>query len=143
RGLGADPSFVNGGVIEGLGVSAAAGADDLFVIEADESDKSFLLYDTAVAVITNVDPEHLDFYGSREAFMDAFEDFARGAAERVVISLDDPGAREVLSQLDGVPVRTFGEDPEADVRIVRIDDTGPVMFTLETGGERADGRMSV
>ena len=61
--LGADPSFVNGGVIESLGVSSAAGSDDLFVVEADESDGSFLLYDTAVALITNVDADHLDHYG--------------------------------------------------------------------------------
>ena len=88
-GLGADPSFVNGGIIESLGVSSGTGADDLFVIEADESDKSFLLYDTAVALVTNVDPEHLDFYGSREAFMQAFVDFMRRAREQIVISVDD------------------------------------------------------
>ncbi len=61
--LGADPNFVNGGVIEQLGVSSATGTDELFVIEADESDGTFLLYDTSVALITNVDPDHLDHYG--------------------------------------------------------------------------------
>ncbi|MBK0419207.1 UDP-N-acetylmuramate--L-alanine ligase [Leucobacter sp. CSA1] len=140
-GLGADPSFVNGGIIESLGVSSGAGADDLFVIEADESDKSFLLYDTAVALITNVDPEHLDFYGSREAFMSAFVDFARAARELVVISADDPGAVEVLEALRDArgraPIRTFGEHPDADVRIVAIDDSGPVRFAVELAG--ADG----
>ncbi|HEV7623925.1 MAG TPA: Mur ligase domain-containing protein, partial [Amnibacterium sp.] len=65
--LGADPSFVNGGVIADLGVSSRVGRGDLFVVEADESDGSFLLYDTAVALITNVDPDHLDHYGSAEA----------------------------------------------------------------------------
>lgn len=89
--LDARPNFVNGGVIESLGVSAAAGSDDLFVIEADESDRSFLLYDTSIALVTNVDPEHLDFYGSREAFMEAFVEFAAGARDAVVISADDPG----------------------------------------------------
>ena len=69
---GRDPSFVNGGVIQSLGVSAQGGSDDLFVVEADESDGSFLLYDTAVALITNVDADHLDHYGSCEAFDDAF-----------------------------------------------------------------------
>src|SRR5690606_42046495 len=63
--LGADPSFVNGGVIEQLGVASASGADELFVIEADESDGTFLLYDTAVALITNVDPDHLDRKSTR------------------------------------------------------------------------------
>lgn len=140
-GLGTDPSFVNGGVIESLGVSSGPGSDDLFVIEADESDKSFLLYDTAVALITNVDPEHLDFYGSREAFMEAFVDFARGAREQIVISADDAGALEVLEALrdagGAAPIRTFGEAEGADVRIVSIDDSGPVRFVVEVAG--ADG----
>ncbi|MBL3700111.1 UDP-N-acetylmuramate--L-alanine ligase [Leucobacter luti] len=148
-GLGADPSFVNGGIIESLGVSSGAGSDELFVIEADESDKSFLLYDTAVALITNVDPEHLDFYGSREAFMQAFVDFARGARELVVISADDPGALEVLSALRAdtdaaaAAIRTFGEAADADVRIVSIDDSGPVRFTVEVDGEQHTAQLRV
>ena len=145
-GIGADPSFVNGGIIESLGVSAAPGSDELFVIEADESDKSFLLYDTSVALITNVDPEHLDFYGSREAFMSAFVDFARGASELVVISADDPGALEVLGELQAgehAPIRTFGEAPDADVRIVSVDDSGPVRFEVEIDGARYGTQLQV
>lgn len=90
QGLGADPNFVNGGVIEQLGVSSATGSGELFVIEADESDGTFLLYDTAVALITNVDPDHLDHYGSDEAFHDAFVRFADAATEAVVISVTTP-----------------------------------------------------
>ena len=150
-GLGADPSFVNGGIIESLGVSSAPGSDELFVIEADESDKSFLLYDTSIALITNVDPEHLDFYGSREAFMQAFVDFALGASEAIVISADDPGAREVLERLRAlaeagaqVPeIRIFGEGEAADVRLLSVDDSGPVRFTVEVAGERHDAQLSV
>ena len=149
-GVGADPSFVNGGVIESLGVSSGSGSGELFVIEADESDKSFLLYDTAVALVTNVDPEHLDFYGSREAFMQAFVDFALGARELLVISADDPGTREVLTALDAVAdghtrpaIRTFGEREDADVRIVAIDDSGPVKFTVEVDGERYSSQLAV
>ncbi len=149
-GVGADPSFVNGGVIESLGVSSGSGSGELFVIEADESDKSFLLYDTAVALVTNVDPEHLDFYGSREAFMQAFVDFALGARELLVISADDPGTREVLAALaaaeDGRPrptIRTFGEREGADVRIMAIDDSGPVKFTVEVEGERYSAQLAV
>lgn len=149
-GVGADPSFVNGGVIESLGVSSGSGSGELFVVEADESDKSFLLYDTAVALVTNVDPEHLDFYGSREAFMQAFVDFSLGARELLVISADDPGTREVLSALAAAEgehprpaIRTFGEDPDADVRIVSVDDSGPVKFTVEIGGERFTSQLAV
>lgn len=144
QGLGADPSFVNGGIIESLGVSSGTGSDDLFVIEADESDKSFLLYDTTVALITNVDPEHLDFYGSREAFMQAFVEFANGARELVVISADDPGATEVRAALDdSVRIRTFGEHPDADVRLVSVDDSGPVRFVAEVEGVRCEAQLQV
>ena len=98
-GLGVDPSFVNGGVIQALGASSAAGEDELFVIEADESDGSFLHYDTAIALITNVDPDHLDHYGSLEAFEAEFAKFANGAKEFVAISSDDPGAVRVCKLL--------------------------------------------
>src|SRR5699024_2246009 len=79
--LDVDPSFVSGGVIQQYGVSSRGGSDDLFVVEADESDGSFLIYDTSVALITNVDADHLDHYGSHEAFDDAFVAFADAASE--------------------------------------------------------------
>ena len=134
-GLGQHPSFVNGGVIESLGVSSASGTDDLFVVEADESDGSFLLYDTAVALITNVDPDHLDHYGSLEAFEAAFVDFAGNASEFVVISSDDPGAVSVTARLAGKRVVTFGEDAAADVRVHSIVTDGPVRFGVRWAGE--------
>lgn len=140
--LGADPSFVNGGVIESLGVSAGTGADHLFVLEADESDKSFLLYDTAIALITNVDPEHLDFYGSREAFMQAFVEFANGATERVVISGDDAGTREILPDITADTL-LFGESPHCDLRITHIDDAGFVKVGVEYRGDRAEAHLQV
>lgn len=151
-GLGQDPSFVNGSVISGLGVASHGGADELFVIEADESDKSFLIYDTAVALVTNVDPEHLDFFGSRENFMQAFVDFTRGASELLVISADDPGAVEVLGALRAEdaaagaaprPVRTFGTAADADVRIIDIDTTGPATLEVEIDGQRLREQLRV
>lgn len=132
--LGEDPSFVNGGVIEELGVSSAAGEGDLFVVEADESDGSFLLYDTSVALITNVDPDHLDHYGSLEAFEQAFVDFADRAREFVVISSDDPGATRVAARLSHGRVVTFGEATDATVRVHSIETDGPVSFAISYGG---------
>ncbi|MFF2273874.1 UDP-N-acetylmuramate--L-alanine ligase [Agromyces sp. NPDC058136] len=131
---GADPSFVNGGVIEGLGVSSGAGDDDLFVVEADESDGSFLLYDTAIALITNVDPDHLDHYGSRDAFEQAFVDFGDGASELVVVSSDDAGAKRVTERLSHRHVVTFGEAADATVRVHSIVTEGPVAFTIAYDG---------
>lgn len=129
-----DPSFVNGGVIQSLGVSSRPGADDLFVIEADESDGSFLLYDTSIALITNVDADHLDHYGSREAFDEAFVTFASAATEFVAISSDDPGAVAVTKSLDPAKVVTFGFAADADIRVSDVASSGPVAFTLTHEG---------
>jgi UDP-N-acetylmuramate--alanine ligase len=129
--LGVDPSFVNGGVIAELGASSASGKDNLFIIEADESDGSFLHYETAVALITNVDPDHLDHYGSLEAFEAEFAKFATGAKEFVVISSDDPGAVRVTSQLKDQRILTFGSAEESTVRLFEVDASGArVSFKL-------------
>ncbi|GAA4381971.1 UDP-N-acetylmuramate--L-alanine ligase [Agromyces bauzanensis] len=132
--LGADPSFVNGGVIEELGTSAASGRGELFVVEADESDGSFLLYDTSVALVTNVDPDHLDHYGSLEAFEQAFVDFADRAREFVAISSDDSGAKRVAARLSHQRVMTFGEAADATVRVHDIETDGPVSFAIDFEG---------
>ena len=128
-GLGQDPSFVNGGVINSVGQSSSSGSGELFVIEADESDGSFLLYDTAVSLITNVDPDHLDHYGSIEAFHQVFADFANKSKELVVISSDDQGAKEV-AKLITRPIITFGEAKEATVRVQNIKQDARVSFEL-------------
>ncbi|MGH3705540.1 MAG: UDP-N-acetylmuramate--L-alanine ligase [Agromyces sp.] len=132
--LGEDPNFVNGGVIEGLGVSSAAGDGELFVVEADESDGSFLLYDTSVALITNVDPDHLDHYGSRDAFEQAFVTFADGARELVVVSSDDAGAKRVTEKLSHDRVVTFGQAADATVRVHSVETGGPVSFAVDYEG---------
>ena len=133
--LDASPSFVNGGVIQSLGVSSSFGEGELFVVEADESDGSFLLYDTAVALITNVDADHLDHYGSHDAFDAAFVAFAQRAKELVVVSSDDPGAVRVTGMLDHRQVLTFGEDAAADVRLHSVVTDGPVAFQISWQGQ--------
>ncbi|KQV08201.1 UDP-N-acetylmuramate--L-alanine ligase [Leifsonia sp. Root112D2] len=147
KALGADPSFVNGGVIESLGVSAAHGDGELFVVEADESDGSFLLYDTAVALITNVDPDHLDHYGSLEKFEAAFVEFAAAARELVVVSSDDAGAVRVTAALKAERpdkrVITFGEYESADVRLHSVVTDGPVSFSLAWRGVDYTATMRV
>jgi UDP-N-acetylmuramate--alanine ligase len=143
RELGQDPSFVNGGVIQSLGVSAATGSGELFVVEADESDGSFLLYDTAIALITNVDADHLDHYGSREAFDAAFVEFATNASELVVASSDDAGALRVVAALTDKRVLTFGEHESSDVRVHSIVTDGPVTFTVSWRGKDYAGALRV
>ena len=141
---GVDPSFVNGGVIAALGSSSAAGASDLFIIEADESDGSFLHYDTAVALITNVDADHLDHYGTEEAFEAEFARFAQGAREFVAISADDPGAVRVTGLLHDKRVIRFGFNESAEVRLTRVDASGPrVSFDVTVDGRSLSAELTI
>jgi UDP-N-acetylmuramate--alanine ligase len=142
--LGVDPSFVNGGVIAALNSSSAKGASDLFIIEADESDGSFLHYDTAVALITNVDADHLDHYGTEAAFEQEFANFAEGAKEFVAISSDDPGAVRVTNLIRDKRVLTFGYAADATVRLSEVDASGAeVTFKLEYQGGQYDAELTI
>ena len=141
--LGQKPGFVNGGVISALGTSSASGEGEIFVLEADESDGSFLLYDKAVALITNVDPDHLDHYGSVQAVEDAFVTFADEASELVVISADDAGAVRVSQRLASTRVLTFGEDENADVRLHSVETGDNVTFQVSYLGTDYPGSLLV
>ena len=144
REIGEDPSFVNGGVVQTYGQSADSGSGDLFVVEADESDGSFLFYNTAVALITNVDADHLDHYGSAEAFDQAFVDFANAASELVVISSDDPGAVRITPSIAGPRILTFGQNETADVRLREIDTSrGAVRIVIDYRGEAFEATLLV
>ena len=115
RAAGLDPTVVVGGRMASLGCNARLGAGDLLVAEADESDGSFLRLTPTIAVITNIDPEHLDFYGTHEALKRAFVEFA----ERVpfyglaVLCLDHPHVRDLLPSINRRYV-TYGESRQAD-----------------------------
>jgi UDP-N-acetylmuramate--alanine ligase len=118
---GADPSFAIGGQLNESGANAHNGSGEIFVAEADESDGSFLLYSPHAAIVTNVEADHLDHYGSAEAVDEAFVAFAdRVATEGFLVTCaDDPGARRLAdaARARGVTVRTYGVDPAADMRI--------------------------
>jgi UDP-N-acetylmuramate--alanine ligase len=142
--LGDDPSFVNGGVIASLGASSGSGTSELFVIEADESDGSFLHYDTAIALITNVDADHLDHYGSIEAFDAEFAKFAGGAKEFVAINSDDPGAVRVAKLLVGKKLIRFGDAADADLRLHSVDASGAqVSFAVDYAGQTLRATLKV
>jgi UDP-N-acetylmuramate--alanine ligase len=122
-GCGYEPSFVIGGALTGSVTGGRLGSGDLMVVEADESDGSFLQYPAEVAVVTNVDPDHLSNWGTAEKYADGFLSFATGDRVRlVVISADDPGAvaltDRIRSKSGDVEIITFGVSPHADVRIV-------------------------
>lgn len=120
---GEDPSYVIGGPLSSTGSSAEIGSGDAFVVEADESDASFLQYPTEIAVITNVGADHLVNWHTAEAYADGFRAFATGrTVKHVVINVDDPGSRALADLLDGEgpQVVRYGESPDADVRITDI-----------------------
>ena len=119
---GIDPTVINGGIINSYGSNARLGASDWMVVEADESDGSFLRLDGTVAVVTNIDPEHLDHYGSFDAVKDAFVEFVEnvpfyGAA---LLCLDHPEVQNILPRVRDRRVVTYGFSAQADVRGVNV-----------------------
>jgi UDP-N-acetylmuramate--alanine ligase len=115
---GLNPTGIAGGRVSTWGGNARVAGDDLFVVEADEFDQAFLTLHPSVAVVNNVEPDHLECYGSMAALEDAFVEFA-GRARVAVICADDPGARSVAARVRTRILR-FGLDPEADLRISDI-----------------------
>jgi UDP-N-acetylmuramate--alanine ligase len=133
---GLDPTFVIGGDLNESGSNARHGAGGWFVAEADESDGSFLLLAPEVAVITNVEQDHVDFYRSRDDTLAAFARFAR-SPEVVVACADDDGVLEVLGRAGREGrTHTYGLGPEADVRVTPRASSGRSV----TGSIEFDGR---
>ncbi len=129
---GLDPTVINGGIINRYGSNARLGKGDWWVIEADESDGSFLRLDGTIAVVTNVDPEHLEHYGSFDAVKDAFVEFIENVPfyGLAVMCVDHPEVQGVLSRIRDRRVVTYGFSALADVR---ADTVTPV-----PGGSRFD-----
>ena len=114
---GIDPTVINGGIINSYGSNARVGESDWMVVEADESDGSFLRLDGTIAVVTNIDPEHLDHYGSFDAVKDAFVEFIEnvpfyGAA---VLCIDHPEVQAILPKIRDRRTVTYGFFAQADV----------------------------
>jgi UDP-N-acetylmuramate--alanine ligase len=138
---GLDPSFAIGGDLAASGSGAHEGSGDVFVVEADESDASFLAFSPAVAVVTNVEADHLDHYGSAEAYVAAFDEFLGRIVPggTLVTCVDDPGAAALASRAEarGIRVRRYGRDAAADARLVdfRPDGTGARIVLVLDGRE--------
>jgi UDP-N-acetylmuramate--alanine ligase len=115
---GAEPSFAIGAEVASLGANARLGRSDLFVAEADESDGAFLHYSPEGAIVTNVDADHLDNYGTVEAYAAAFDEFVASVGGFVVLNADDPGARSLVApaRQRGLEVLLAGFADDADLR---------------------------
>ncbi len=137
-----DPTVINGGIINAYGTNARLGAGDWMVVEADESDGTFTKLPSTIAVVTNIDPEHLDFYGSVEALHEAFETFVKNIPFYgfAVVCIDHPVVQSLIGRIQDRRLVTYGTSPQADVRATELSVAGvetrfDVVITSRSGEE--------
>ncbi|MGW9415199.1 UDP-N-acetylmuramate--L-alanine ligase [Arthrobacter cupressi] len=135
---GLDPSFAIGANVPALGVNAASGSSDIFVAEADESDASFLNYRPLITIVTNVEADHLDHYGTPEAVFASFDAFAALLPEHglMLTCADDDGARALAARVRAAGttrVMTYGTAEDADIR---LEDEGAGGSWISLAGEK-------
>jgi UDP-N-acetylmuramate--alanine ligase len=143
RHSGADPGYVIGGILVETGLGAGDGSGAEFVVEADESDGSFLMLAPDLAIVTSVEADHLDNYADLGQIQAAFAEFARQITPGgvLVACADDPGARALAAAAAqaGVRVRTYGEDPGADYRLTGVHPNGMTVRFGVTGPQAGPG----
>ncbi len=117
-----DPTVVNGGIINAYGANAKVGEGDWMVVEADESDGTFLRLKSTIAVVTNIDPEHLDHYGDFDALKKAFQDFVENIPFYgfAVLCTDHPEVQAMTARIENRRLVSYGLNPQAEVRAVNI-----------------------
>ena len=118
-----DPTVINGGIINAYGTNARLGAGDWMVAEADESDGTFTKLPSAIAIVTNIDPEHLDHYGTPEALDRAFETFVENIPFYgfAVLCIDHPGVQALIGRIEDRRIVTYGFSPQAEVRAEALE----------------------
>ena len=141
---GLDPTVINGGIINAYGTNARLGGGDWMVVEADESDGTFLKLPADVAVVTNIDPEHLDHFHTFDAIKEAFLALIENLPFYgfAVMCLDHPTVQELVGRIEDRRVLTYGENPQADIRLMDVDLTGGVTKFSVLIRERATGRAT-
>lgn len=119
---GLDPTVINGGIINAYGTNARLGEGDWMVVEADESDGTFTKLPATVAAVTNIDPEHLDFYGSFDKVREAFTDFVENIPFYgfAVLCVDHPEVQSLIARVQDRRIITYGLGPQADIRAVNM-----------------------
>ena len=142
-----DPTVINGGIINAYGTNARLGSGDWMVVEADESDGTFTKLPSTIAVVTNIDPEHLDFYGDVETLHAAFETFVENIPFYgfAVLCIDHPSVQALIGRVRDRRIVTYGVSPQADVRLMDLSQAPDgATFTVEIDGrgERPSARMA-
>src|SRR6202166_1439051 len=119
---GFDPTVINGGIINAYGTNARRGAGNWMVVEADESDGTFLKLPADIAIVTNIDPEHLDHFKTFDAIKEAFLAFVENLPFYgfAVMCLDHPTVQELVGRIEDRRVITYGENPQADIRLLDV-----------------------
>jgi UDP-N-acetylmuramate--alanine ligase len=143
---GLDPTVIVGGRLRLLGTGARLGKSDYLVAEADEYDRSFLRLTPVIAVITNIDRDHLDTYGSLEAIEDAFVEFANRVPffGRLILCLDDANVQKILPRVSDRRIITYGLSPQADLSAVNLEPHGGgSRFGVRWRGDRLLGRIDL
>jgi UDP-N-acetylmuramate--alanine ligase len=138
---GRDPTVINGGIIEAWGTNARLGDGDWMVVEADESDGTFVKLPATIAVVTNIDPEHLDFYGSFDKVRDAFASFVQNIPFYgfAALCIDHPEVQALIPRMLDRKIVTYGLSPQADVRAIEIElGPGGSRYTVQIA-ERLSG----
>lgn len=146
RGAGADPSFAIGAEVPSLATNAAVGTSDVLIAEADESDGAFLVYTPHGVVVTNVDADHLDQWGTVEAYDAAFAEFVGHASAFAVLNADDPGALGLADSVPaGVELLTTGFSPAAGLRgsDLRVRGDGTSFSVCLNSGPAVDVQLAV
>jgi UDP-N-acetylmuramate--alanine ligase len=123
---GLDPTVINGGIINAYGTNARMGEGDWMVVEADESDGTFLKLPADVAIVTNIDPEHLDHFQTFDAIKDAFRSFIDNIPFYgfAVMCTDHPTVQDLVGRIADRRIITYGENPQADVRLMDVEQGG-------------------
>jgi UDP-N-acetylmuramate--alanine ligase len=140
---GIDAGCVNGGVVSEWGASARHGDSEWFVIEADESDRSFVIFDTDIVLVTNIAPDHLDFYGGVDAIFDAFLEFVTRAKNTPVLCVDDVGVQTLLGRLPTPRYLGYGVSEEAEVQLVSWEAAPHATGVVRFGGHTSTFTLAV
>ncbi|MGV2980038.1 UDP-N-acetylmuramate--L-alanine ligase [Camelimonas sp. ID_303_24] len=141
-----DPTVINGGIINAYGTNARLGAGDWMVVEADESDGTFLKLPADVAVVTNIDPEHLDHFKTYDAVKQAFRSFIDNLPFYGfgVMCIDHPAVQDLVGHALDRRVITYGENPQADVRLIDVDlRGGRCRFSVQVRGPKGGEEMLI
>jgi UDP-N-acetylmuramate--alanine ligase len=144
EGAGYDPTVINGGIINAYGTNTRLGAGDWMVVEADESDGTFVKLPATIAVVTNMDPEHLDHFGTFEGVKAAFDRFVENLPFYgfAALCIDHPEVQAMIPRVADRRIVTYGFSPQADIRAINVD-TGPdgSTFDIEINGRVGESRV--